>query len=132
MNDFNLTLNTRGGDTLYALATREATTRFSVWGELSWKPRSELVELPKDARLVQQVQYEMVRFSDSGEVDGIAIFAATSFDTLALVRISGDERHLIVWGEGRDAVGQTVKAFLAEWPPQRPDTATEEPGGIYL
>jgi hypothetical protein len=133
MNDFNLTLNARGGDTMFALATREATARFSVWGELSWTPRSNLVELPQDSRLVQDVQYEMVRFSESGDVDGLSLFVATSFSTVALIRISGEERHLIVWGARREAVGETVKAFLDEWPPRgSAETSVDEPGGVYL
>jgi len=134
VNDLNVSLNAFGGDTMSILATRAATSRFSVWGDVGCSRKVKKVVLPDDPQLVSAIEYESVGYEDDGRVSSRAAFVTTGFETAALIRVSDDYVGVTVWGKSSSDVDKTVKAFLAQWPPMAGSASSDDEPmvGLYL
>jgi hypothetical protein len=135
MNELNIMLNGSDGDTLRLLATREAMTRFNIWGEVRWSRRKADLTLPSEAMLVESTQYESADYNDDGTMARIDAFVTTGFETVALVRLFEEAVALTVWGDSRESVDSTIAAYLEAWPPRRenePDAESGPTAGHYL
>ncbi len=132
MNDLNVVISAFGGDTLSVLATKEATSRFNVWGEVSWARKKSTLELPDDRSLIQSIKYEAAGYKDDGTATQLSAFVTTGFETMALFRMSEDGVALTVWGNSRASVDATIGAYLKAWPPERAESDDEPGSGLYV
>lgn len=112
-------------DALDAIAVRDASARFPFVGEAAWTRTKAEMELPVDPKLVVSVEHEKATYDSDGTISAVAAYVETGLDTRALVRLHVEHVRITVWGNGRGAVGATIRAYLEAWPPRRVEAAAD-------
>ena len=132
MSAYDVTSSLHYDDAMTSRASYEAEERYRVRGEVMWTRKEAGFELPSDRAVVRSTKYETAAFRDDGEIFRVNAFVVTGFATVVLIRMVDTAVRLTIWGDNRGAVGETVKAFLAVWPPEGTGSTSELMAGQYV
>ena len=119
-------------DRISVLATKKATSRFNIWGEVSWAREKSDIALPQDPMLVESIEYEAAGYEQDARMTRLAAYVTTGFKTVALVRINDEGVALTVWGDSLQSVDETIAAFLKALPTREAESDGEVTAGLYL